>query len=81
MYRARRSWHRTSSKANERYSMAEELDAKEIVKPDELLIAQMIQLDAVTQLLIEKGIITKEEFYLRLKQVQAEYQSRAAIRE
>ena len=61
--------------------MAEQLDATEIVKPEELLMAQMIQLDAVTQLLIEKGIITQEEFYVKLKQVQAEYQSKSAIRE
>jgi len=61
--------------------MAEQLDASEIVKPEELLMAQMIELDSVTQLLIEKGIITQEEFYLKLKQVQAEYQSKAATRE
>ena len=36
-------------------------------------MAQMIQLDAVSQLLIEKGVITKEEFEAKLKQVQADY--------
>ena len=41
---------------------------------------EKIQLDAVTQLLIEKGIITEEEFFMKLKQVQAEYVSRRAIR-
>ena len=44
-------------------------------------MAQMIQLDTVTQLLIEKGIITEEEFYTKLKQVQIEYESKKAIRE
>ncbi len=41
----------------------------------------MIQLDAVSQLLIEKGIITKEEFVTKLKQVQYEYESRRAVKE
>ena len=34
--------------------MAEKLDDKELVHLSEILVAQMIQLDAVTQLLIEK---------------------------
>jgi len=33
-------------------------------------------LDTIAQLLIEKGIFTSDEFYARLKQVQAEYVSR-----
>ena len=49
--------------------MAGELDETEIVSLKELLISQMIQLDAVCQLLIEKGIITNEEFVAKLKQV------------
>jgi hypothetical protein len=32
-------------------------------------MANAIQLDAVTQLFIEKGIITEEEFFTKLKQV------------
>ncbi len=56
--------------------MAEKLDKKEVVDLQELLMAQMIQLDAVSQLLIEKGIITDEEFVAKLKQVQYEYESR-----
>ena len=56
--------------------MAEKLDEKEVVDLQELLMAQMIQLDAVSQLLIEKGIITNEEFVAKLKQVQYEYESR-----
>ena len=56
--------------------MAEKLDPEEIVSFKELLTANMIQLDTVTQLLIEKGIITEQEFFTKLKLVQAEYQSR-----
>jgi len=47
--------------------MAEKLDEKEVVDLQELLMAQMIQLDTVSELLIEKGIITKDEFVAKLK--------------
>jgi hypothetical protein len=40
--------------------MAEKLDPKELVSFKELLMANSIQIDAVAQLLIEKGIIAKE---------------------
>ena len=49
--------------------MAEKLDLKEIVSFKELLMANSIQVDAIAQLLIEKGIVTKEEFFAKLKQV------------
>jgi hypothetical protein len=57
--------------------MPTKIDDKEMVSSKELLMAQMIQIDTVTQLLIEKGIFTEEEFYSKLKQVQAEYQKKA----
>jgi len=56
--------------------MAEKLDEKEITTPEELFWANMYQVDAVTQLLIEKGIITEQEFYTKLKQVQGEWESK-----
>ncbi len=56
--------------------MAEKLDPDEIVSFKELLISNSIQIDAVTQLLIEKGIIAKEEFFEMLKRVQMEYKSK-----
>jgi hypothetical protein len=40
------------------------------------LMTNSIQVDAISQLLIEKGIITEEEFYVKLKQVQYEYQGK-----
>ncbi|MCK4618569.1 MAG: hypothetical protein KAT52_01360 [Desulfobacterales bacterium] len=55
--------------------MAEKLDPKEIASFKELLMANSIQVDAIAQLLIEKGIITKDEFFDKLKQVQDEYKS------
>jgi len=56
--------------------MAQKLDQDELVSFRELLISNTIQLDVVTQVLIEKGIITNEEFFDKLKQVQAEYKSK-----
>ena len=56
--------------------MARKLDEKEVVSFKELLIANSIQLDALCQLLIEKGLITEQEFLAKLKKVPAEYQSR-----
>ncbi len=53
--------------------MAEKLDPKELVTFKELLMANSIQLDAIAQLLIEKGIITKEEFFDKLKEVKCQY--------
>ena len=55
--------------------MAEKLDPKELVNFKELLMANSIQVDAIAQLLIEKGFFTKEEFFAKLKQVQSQYQS------
>jgi hypothetical protein len=53
--------------------MAEKLDPAELVTTKELLIANSIQVDAISRLLIDKGIITYEEFDAKLKEVQAEY--------
>lgn len=60
--------------------MGEKLDEKELVGFDEAFMSQMIQLDAVSELLIEKGVITKEEFAAKLKKVQYEYESRKAVK-
>lgn len=54
--------------------MAEKLDPSELVSFKELLIANSIQVDALAQLLIEEGIISKEKFFAKLKEVQAQYQ-------
>ena len=54
--------------------MAQKLADSELVSLKELLIANSIQNDALAQLLIEEGIISKEKFFAKLKQVQAQYQ-------
>ena len=56
--------------------MAEKLDQSQLVSFRELLVTNSIQVDTLTQLLIEKGIITDDEFYTMLKQVQMEYKSK-----
>ena len=60
--------------------MAEKLDDRELVSFKEMLIANSIQVDALSQLLIEKGIITEQEFFTKLKTVQMEYESKKAIK-
>ena len=61
--------------------MAEKLDEKELVSFEELLRANTIQVDTVTQLLIEKGIFSEQEFYIKLKQVQHEWESKRSSRQ
>ena len=58
--------------------MAKQLDPKELVAFKELLMANSIQVDALAQLLIEKGIITNDEFFSKLTQVQMDYQKAKA---
>ncbi len=53
--------------------MAEKLDPKEIVSFKELLMANSMQMDALAQLLIEKGIITSDEFFAKLMDVKEQY--------
>ena len=56
--------------------MAQKIDPSELVAFKEFMLTNAIQTDAITQLLIEKGIITHEEFVTKLKQVQTDYMSR-----
>jgi len=41
--------------------MAIPLDPKQIVSFEELLMSQVVQQEALTRLLVEKGVFTKEE--------------------
>ena len=59
--------------------MAKKLDKRDLLDFKELLLANSIQVDALCQLLIEKGIITSDEFSIKLKHVQAEYERRKPI--
>jgi uncharacterized protein YqgQ len=48
------------------------LDPKQIVSFEELLMSQVVQQEALTRLLVEKGIFTKEEFLAMIKVVDKE---------
>jgi hypothetical protein len=56
--------------------MAEHYDSNEMSTFKDLLLANSLQIDAVAQLLIEKDIFTKDEFFDMLKRIQTEYEKK-----
>jgi len=52
--------------------MAKPLDPKEIVTIQELVISNTLEIEALRQLLFEKGIMTEEEFISKYKTLQIE---------
>lgn len=52
--------------------MAKPVDPKEIVTIRELAVSNMLEIEALRQLLFEKGVITKEEFIDRYKRLDGE---------
>jgi len=52
--------------------MAIILDSKQVVSFEELLMSQVVQQEALTRLLVEKGILTKEEFLEMVRVVDQE---------
>ena len=53
--------------------MAQKLDETEMVSFKELLMANSIEVDTVTNMCIELGIFTEEEFYEKLIEVQVDH--------
>jgi len=51
--------------------MAEKLDPREFVSFKELLMSEVIQSEAIINLLDKKGIISKQELIEEMKRVQA----------
>ena len=51
--------------------MAKELDKKQTVDQKELLMSEVIQSEALINLLDRKGIISKEELFEEIKRVHA----------
>ena len=49
--------------------MAEKLDPKEIVTFEELLMSNMYEQEALINILVKKGIITKEEVLEEIKRL------------
>ena len=56
--------------------MAQQLDFQDLVTFKEFVLANSIQIDALTQLLIEEGIISEQKFMAKLKEVQLQYRTR-----
>jgi len=56
--------------------MAKKLDPKEVVSFKELLMSEIIQLEALVSLLERKGIITKQELLEEIKDVQSKLPKR-----
>ena len=59
--------------------LADQQDSGEIATIQDLLMANSMQLDAIAQLLIEKGVFSKEELFDMLKRIQREYQKTGNI--
>ena len=55
-------------------TVPEDSESKSIVALKNLLVSNTIQLQAVTRLLLEKGIFDEEELLTTINTVQAEYQ-------
>ena len=51
---------------------AKVLDPKEIVTIQELAVCNMLEIEALRQLLLEKGIISEEEFIAKFKRLDKE---------
>ncbi len=51
------------------------VDRQGVVTMQELIASSLAQTDALTKLLIEKGLITKEEFMVKLSDERATYQA------
>jgi len=55
--------------------VTEDLDTKKMVGFEKLLVSTTIQLEAITRLLLQKGIIKEEELLEMMNQIQSEYHS------
>jgi hypothetical protein len=49
-------------KKEKEFLMATPLDPNQVLSFEELLMSQVVQQEALTRLLVEKGIFTKDEF-------------------
>jgi len=58
--------------------MAIGLDSEQIVTFEELLMSQVIQQEALTRLLVEKGIFSKREFLEKVREVDRESKAKKA---
>ena len=59
--------------------MAQILDSKEIVATDKIAYSNMLQLEALYNLLLKKAIITKREYMDELQEVRQEMARRGTV--
>ena len=57
--------------------MTKKIAVKEMAAIREMLLSNSIQVDALVQLLVEKGVFTNEEYLTMVKKAQADFQRRA----
>ena len=53
--------------------MAGKFEANEIVDLQEIIISNAIQLEALTQMLLERGLFSEEELFATLRTVEEKY--------
>ncbi len=53
--------------------VSEDLDTKKMVGFEKLLVSTTIQLEAITRLLLQKGVIKEDELLEMMNQIQSEY--------
>ena len=56
--------------------MAEQLSQEEIEDIKELLIDNMIQIQTVHELLVDKGVFSEDEFYAKLGKIRDQYRKK-----
>jgi hypothetical protein len=59
--------------------MVDDSFEQKIKELEEIITAQAVQIDTLARLLLEKGIVDEEDFYTKLRQVQAEYQIKTTV--
>ena len=59
--------------------VAKNIDTEKMVGFEKLLVSSTIQLEAITRLLLQKGIINEEELLEMMNQVQSEYHGHIKI--
>jgi hypothetical protein len=59
--------------------VSEDLDTKKMVGFEKLLVSTAIQLEAITRLLLQTGMIKEEELLEMMNQIQSEYHSNIKI--
>jgi hypothetical protein len=59
--------------------VSEDLDTKKMAGLEKLLVSTTIQLEAITRLLLQKGILKEEEVLETMNQIQSEYHGNIKI--